>query len=62
MVPDSADLAVDGAAAREVGERAIEFTHEQIAMPAPSEEQRVVRLDLEPRVNVAAMIDVNAAR
>jgi hypothetical protein len=26
-VPDSVDRAVDGAAAREIGERAIEFTH-----------------------------------
>src|SRR5260370_8315917 len=46
MVPDSVDLAVNGAAAREVGERAIEFTHGKISMPAPSEKQRVVRLDL----------------
>ena len=48
VVPESVDRAVDGAAAREIGERAIEFTHGQIAMPAPAEEQRVVRLDLEP--------------
>jgi hypothetical protein len=48
VVPDSVDLAVNGAAAREVRERAIEFTHGKISMPAPSEKQRVVRLDLEP--------------
>jgi hypothetical protein len=34
--------------AREIGERAIEFTHGKISMPAPPEKQRVRRLDLEP--------------
>jgi hypothetical protein len=48
VVPDAVDGAVDGAAARQIGERAIEFTHRQISMPAPSEKQRVVRFDLEP--------------
>ena len=47
VVPDSVDRAVDGGAAFEIGERAIEFTHGQISMPAPSQEQRIVRLDLQ---------------
>jgi hypothetical protein len=48
VVPVAVDRGIEFAAAREVGERLIEFTHRQISMPAPSQEQRVVRLDLEP--------------
>jgi hypothetical protein len=48
VIPDAVDGTVDGAAAREVGERAIEFTDGKVSMPAPSGEQRIIRLDLEP--------------
>ena len=48
VVPDPVDRAVEGAAAHEIGERAIEFTDREIPVPAPSQEQRVVRFDLDP--------------
>jgi hypothetical protein len=48
VVPDAVDRGVDLAAAREIGECAIEFADRKISMSAPSQKQRVVRLDFEP--------------
>ena len=55
IAPDAGELAGStdwlwmslSRAAFEIGERAIEFTHGQISMPAPSQELRIVRLDLQ---------------
>ena len=47
MVPDAVNRAVERSTALEIGQGAIELAHREQPVPAPSKQQRVVRLDLQ---------------
>src|SRR5262245_6617947 len=48
VVAVAVNRGIDLAASRQVGERSIELTDRQVPVATPSQQQRVVRLDLEP--------------